>query len=188
MRKKCKSRAQKCAIQGDIRYISEGFRGKKVQKLKTKLEKRACTWEKKQYSACIVGFCVIWSCVGNKDLTIERESLCLLGQKGTAVSGSQVPGRATQTHPTCPLSHVPAPHLVDFHLSKTMPLLLTFILNSARICKELNFFHLTWSEGQNWKAKLFPLPRSFLSAWVVSKVLAVNESTFHFALFQLWLP
>lgn len=100
-------------------------------------------------------------------------------------SGSSLPALPTQTSntPTSPLSHVPAPHLVDFNLSKTMPLLLIFITDSARICKELDFFHLTWSEGQNPKAKLFALSRSFFSAWMVSKVLAVNASTFH-----LWLP
>lgn len=86
MHKKCKKHTQECAIQGDISYISEGFRGKKVQKLKTKPEERACTWEKTP--TCIVGVLHY--------LILCRKQASYYWEKASfpcraAISGSQVP-------------------------------------------------------------------------------------------------
>lgn len=119
MHKKCKKHAQKCAIQEDIWYISDGFRGKKVQKLQTKLKKKKNLYmRKKQYSFCIVGFCIIWSCVGNKHLTIERENFFLLGQKRAAISGSQFPKQTLdQEAPEYSLPAFFPPKLRESHLN-----------------------------------------------------------------------
>lgn len=93
--------------------------------------------------------------------------------------------RQPQKHVSPLLLSFPCPSsTLAFALSKTTPLLPTFFMNSAR-----NQISST-SPGVKvnfQRQKLFALSRSFLPGRAIPKVLGVNEATFHFALFQLWL-
>lgn len=91
---------------------------RRYKNYKQNTKKRACTWEKKEYSTCIVGFCIIWSYVGNKHLTMERESLFLLRQMRAAISGSQFPKQTLdQEAPECNLPALFPPKPRESHLN-----------------------------------------------------------------------